>query len=127
MRPRLVEGDRIHIERVALRSLMPGDVVVYASASAGLVVHRLIWRDRLLGQPTRIYTKGDALDTLDRVVTADQVLGRVVGIDRGGGLASPTSTGDRLRAIGTAAGCLVGRLRRRLAMTTRSARDGESR
>lgn len=120
MRPRLEEGDRIHIESVPARSLMPGDVVVYESESAGLVVHRLIWRDRPLGQPTRIYTKGDALDTLDRSVTVDRVIGRVVSIDRGGGSASPTSTGDRLRAIGTAAGCFVRRLRRRLAFNTRS-------
>jgi len=118
MRPCLEEGDRIHIESVPLRSLMPGDVVVYESESAGLVVHRLIWRDRPLGQPTRIYTKGDALDTLDRSVTVDRILGRVVSIDRGG--ASPTSAGDRLRAISTAAGCFVRRLRRRLELNTRS-------
>jgi signal peptidase I len=115
MKPRLEEGDRIHIERVSPRSLMPGDVVVYASESAGLVVHRLIWRDRPLGRPTRIYTKGDALDTLDRSVAVERVLGRVVSIDRGRGLASPTTTGDRLRCIGTAAGCFVRRFRRRLA------------
>lgn len=124
MRPCLEEGDRIHIESVPARSLMPGDVVVYDSESAGLVVHRLIWRDRPLGQPTRIYTKGDALDTMDRSVTVDRVIGRVVSIDRGGGLARPTSTGDRFRAISTAAGCFVRRLRRRLAVNTQ---DGENR
>jgi len=138
MRPCLEEGDRIHIEHVAPRSLMPGDVVVYASESAGLVVHRLIWRDRPLGHPTRIYTKGDALGTLDRSVTADRVLGRVVSMERGGGSASPTSTGDRLRSISTAAGCLVRLLSRRLrssvtrgtrtrSATPSSAKDGENR
>src|SRR5262245_15266053 len=66
MRPCLHEGDRIRVQRVSLSSLAPGDVVVYDSEAVGLVVHRLIWRNPLLGQPTRIITKGDAHDRLDR-------------------------------------------------------------
>ncbi len=104
MAPRLLEGDSIHIEPVRAKRLAPGDVIVFASESAGFVVHRLIWRTRPLGEPTVVYTKGDALDHLDRRVTLDRVIGRVVGVVRGEELTSPTTWVDRVRCVMLAAG-----------------------
>lgn len=104
MRPRLEAGDRIVIRRRSPRSLRPGDIIVFESETAGLVVHRLIWRDNPLGRPTRLYTKGDALDRLDRAVPIDRLLGRVERITRGGESLSPTTPLDRLRCLLRAAG-----------------------
>jgi signal peptidase I len=103
MSPRMLEGDRIEVHAVAPRALRPGDVVVFESDAAGLVVHRLIWRDRPLGRPTRIYTKGDALERLDRSVTIDKVLGRVESVIREESRFSPATPWDRLRCWGQAA------------------------
>ena len=104
MRPRMEEGDKITISRVSPRALLPGDIVVFSSEAAGLVVHRLIWRNHPLGQPTHVFTKGDAVRCLDRSVTVDRVLGRVDSIIRGGGRYSPTTPLDRIRCLLLAAG-----------------------
>src|SRR2546426_9000674 len=77
MCPRIREGDSIEIVRVSHRALTPGDIIVFKSEAAGLVVHRLLWRNHPLGEPTHVFTKGDAVDCLDRSVPIDQVLGRV--------------------------------------------------
>jgi len=97
MRPRLVAGDRVWIERVSARSLRPGDVVVCRVDGAGLVVHRLIWRDRPFGSPTRLYTKGDALSYIDRTVGIERMVGRVVKVEREGRSIAATTLGDRIR------------------------------
>jgi signal peptidase I len=103
MAPRMLEGDRIEVHAVSPRSLRPGDVVVFESETLGLVVHRLIWRDHPLGQPTRIFTKGDALESLDRSVTVDKVVGRVESVMREESRFRPTTASDRLRCWGQAA------------------------
>ena len=109
MSPRMLEGDRIEVHAVPPRSLRPGDVVVFESETAGLVVHRLIWRDNPLGQPTRIFTKGDALGCLDRSVTVDKVLGRVESVMRDESRFRPATASDRLRCWGQAAALGVSR------------------
>ena len=113
MTPRILQGDEIEIARVSPRRLMPGDVLVFRSEAAGLVVHRLIWREPPLGEPLRIITKGDALDRLDRAAEAKTVLGRVVCIRRGGGSVRPTTLTDRLRCLRQAAGYGLRRWARR--------------
>lgn len=123
MSPRIETGDLISIVRVAPRQLLPGDVVVFRSAEADLVVHRLIWRDRLLGRPSRIFTKGDASSCLDRSVSVDQVVGRVEGITRGGGRRNPTTPLDRVRCLILAARYGARRaLRRRMGRHARQTR-----
>src|SRR5262245_6185624 len=104
MSPRIIEGDEIEIERISPRRLAPGDVLVFRTDAAGFVVHRLIWRDRPLGEPSRIITKGDALDRLDRAADVKSVLGKVVSIRRGGGSVRPTTISDRIRCLRQAAG-----------------------
>ncbi len=114
MSPRLVEGDRIVVEKVSPRALWPGDVVVFRSEAAGIVVHRLIWRDRPFGQPSHVFTRGDALDRLDRSVPVGHVIGRVTGVMRGEGFENLTRPGDRLRCFALAAGYGFRRWLRRL-------------
>ena len=48
-------------------------------------MHRLLWRWPLVGTPRWAYTKGDAIPFRDRRVLAEQLLGRVVRVLRGGG------------------------------------------
>ena len=104
MSPRILEGDSIVIVRVSPRALRPGDVIVFRSEAAGLVVHRLLWRNRPLGQPTHVFTKGDAVDCLDRSVPVDRVLGKVESIVRGDRRLGPTAPLDRIRCLVQAAG-----------------------
>jgi signal peptidase I len=123
MSPRIEAGDAISIVRAEPRSLQPGDVVVFRSDEAGLVVHRLIWRNHPLGQPTHIFTKGDASDRLDRSVSVDRVVGRVESIHRGEGHRNPTTSLDRVRCLFQAAGYAARRwFRRRLTRNARPTR-----
>lgn len=122
MRPTLQEGDLIEVDRVPTRALWPGDLVVFQSESAGIVVHRLIWRDNPLGQPMRIYTKGDALGYLDHAASADRVLGRVGRILRGERSLKPVKMLDRARSLARAARHGVRRLMKRRAVDSTTTR-----
>ena len=118
MSPRILEGETISVVKVASRSLWPGDVLVFRGESFGskeveLVVHRLIWRDHPLGQPTRVFTKGDAIDRLDLSVPIEWVLGRVESISSQKGHRKPTTSLDRVRCLLQAAGYGVRRAFRR--------------
>ncbi|HEY3176116.1 MAG TPA: signal peptidase I [Candidatus Polarisedimenticolia bacterium] len=123
MSPRIEAGDLVSIVRAEPRSLLPGDVVVFRSDEAGLVVHRVIWRNNPLGQPTHVFTKGDASGCLDRSVSIDRIVGRVEGIDKGGGHRSPTTPLDRVRCLLLAARYGARRwVRRRLVRDARQTR-----
>ena len=123
MSPRIEAGDVISIVRAEPRSLLPGDVVVFRSDEAGLVVHRLIWRNHPLGHPTHIFTKGDASGCLDRSVPVGRVVGRVESINRGGDHRSPTTPIDRVGCLLLAARYGARRwVRRRLARNPRKIR-----
>jgi signal peptidase I len=115
MAPVLRAGDEITVEAVSPRRLGAGDIVVFRSEINGLVVHRLVWRDKPLGRPSRLYTKGDALDRFDLPVTPEQVLGRVVSVLRGGHRFVPTTVAGRIRCLGLAAARGSRRMARRLA------------
>ena len=83
MEPTLRAGDRITIDATTPDRLRRGDIVVFESPLAGLVVHRLLWMIPPTGEPRVLYTKGDALPHLDRPVAAGGCLGRVVEVERG--------------------------------------------
>lgn len=117
MRPRIQQGDIIGIVRVSPRVLTPGDIVVFRSEQAGLVVHRLLWRNNPLGEPSHVFTKGDAVGCLDRSVPVERVLGRVDQIVRGENRFSPTTPLDRARCCLQAARYGARRWMRRLGGT----------
>lgn len=85
MEPTLKAGDRVIVEGAELSSLRCGDIVVYESPVAGLIVHRLVWKVPPMLAPKRVYTKGDALPHLDRPFPSQGILGRVVEIENGRG------------------------------------------
>jgi signal peptidase I len=81
MLPTLRAGDRVTIEGIEPARLRCGDIVVYESPLAGLVVHRLLWKVPPFSEPRGVYTKGDALPYLDRPSPARGVLGRVIAVE----------------------------------------------
>lgn len=81
MEPALHAGDRLTIERIGSSRLRGGDIVVYESPLAGLVVHRLMWKVPPVGIPRVAFTKGDALLYLDRPFPVEEIVGRVVAVE----------------------------------------------
>jgi signal peptidase I len=76
-------GDRLRLELVTLDDVRPGDVVVYASDYKGHreeLVHRVV-----AVTPKGLVPRGDNNPCPDAIlVTADNLLGRVTHVERGG-------------------------------------------
>jgi signal peptidase I len=92
MLPAIRPRDILSIRRCGPESAAVGDVVLFARAGR-LFAHRVVARDR-----ASLVTRGDAMPQADPPVTATELLGKVVGIERRG------------RAL--PAGALPGRARR---------------
>ncbi len=93
MYPSIREGELITVEPVVARDVKRGDIVLYRS-QRGLLAHRVVG-----SSPTQssvlsphYFLRGDASLSCDKPVAAQQILGRVVGVQRNGrsvALASP--------------------------------------
>ena len=102
MEPVLLAGDLIVIEGASPSELRRGDIVVFASPVAGLVVHRLMWPIPPCGEPRAFFTKGDALPYCDRPLAAEGILGRVVEIESGGCRRKPSRSSGYARWLAAA-------------------------
>ncbi len=82
MRPLTPSGTRLVIAPVKAAALVPGDILFYRNTLGAGVIHRIlrIDVDPIVGRQFR--TKGDAALAFDEPVRSDQVLGRVVRIER---------------------------------------------
>jgi len=80
MYPSICSGDYLHIAPCAASDLRRGDVVL-AATERGLTAHRIV-RIRVRGGALQVITRGDNALRSDRPVEPEQILGRVVHIDR---------------------------------------------
>jgi signal peptidase I len=80
MLPLLHDGDRVLVTHDCAK-IEPGDVIVFWQAER-LFVHRITQRTQINGQ---IYwrTKGDNAPDVDPPITAAQIIGKVIAIQRG--------------------------------------------
>jgi GNAT superfamily N-acetyltransferase len=82
MSPFIRDGDVLTVQAVTTDALRVGDVALYCRAGHRLAVHRVASR-RVRGERAVLRMRGDAVvDTAERV-PAQQVLGRVVRVQRG--------------------------------------------
>ncbi|HSA96512.1 MAG TPA: S24/S26 family peptidase [Acidobacteriota bacterium] len=80
MHPAVRDGDVLTVEPLAGRSPRPGEIVAFVHPETGGVrVHRVV---RL--EPGRFVLKGDNALGADPAVGPEAILGRVVGLERGG-------------------------------------------
>jgi len=83
MRPFIESGDVILIEPLDSTKVRSGDVVFYRRVDGGLTAHRLVKINHSEGS-TILTMKGDALDYSDPPVSPEQVLGRVISVEKDG-------------------------------------------
>ncbi len=83
MMPFVRPGDVLVVERVDLARLCPGAIILYHRGGTSHVVHRLVRRVEKDGRLVFI-AQGDNKLIADAPILAEQVLGRVVGIEREG-------------------------------------------
>jgi len=82
MRPSLENGDKVTLAPVSPEKLKIGDVALFRRRDESLVLHRLVRREGG-PQPAFIF-KGDAVAEPDEPVAPDQVLGKVIKIEKFG-------------------------------------------
>jgi signal peptidase len=83
MRPFIRDGDVIEVQPVGAAPIRRGDVVLCRNGGGRVVAHRVIQVGQESGR-VAVVTQGDALARPDRLIFQEQVLGRVVAVERGG-------------------------------------------
>lgn len=83
MAPLVKSGDYVTVVPANGEDVCLGDLVLFRQYGECMVLHRVLWVFRDSGGRTkRLITKGDAVDTPDPPVSAADILGRVVLIER---------------------------------------------
>jgi signal peptidase len=81
MCPFIKDGDILEVEPIKLSALRPGDVAFFRRDGGVVQAHRVVRRVDIDGV-LALLTKGDSRLGFDDVVYAEQVLGRVVVVER---------------------------------------------
>jgi signal peptidase I len=97
MVPTILPGDVLIIERADVREMGDGEIVLCARGNR-FVIHRLLGRAEPGGGP-RWITRGDALKENDPPVGRDDVLGRVMRIERKGKSWNPPKPSSSARLV----------------------------
>ncbi len=83
MRPLIQDGDFIVVSPVENSSIKTGDVVFYSTTGNKVIVHRLIRKYKQKGRMT-VLIKGDASFSSPEKIDIQNVLGKVIPIERNG-------------------------------------------
>ena len=95
MRPAIRDGETIIVEPVSPADVKRGDVI-FCRTDDGVIAHRVVSVKRRAS----FILRGDAMQSCDEPVSAAQVLGRVVSVERDG--RSIAVAGYRARLFGVA-------------------------
>ena len=95
MHPTIRHGDVITVEPVAPSNLKRGDIILYRLQKS-FVAHRLVNIEERNGCGLTFILRGDASTSCDAPVGAQQVLGKVVRVERGHRRIDPYSPKVRL-------------------------------
>lgn len=86
MAPAMLPGDLVTVRRAGLGEISAGDVVLFLKRGR-LFVHRVVGHPAApaqnLNEEARLITRGDRLLHNDPPVSSEELLGRVVGVERG--------------------------------------------
>jgi hypothetical protein len=90
MRPTISDGETITVQPVSPPDIRQGDIILYR-LQGGVVLHRVVGLEREQGKALLFTLRGDASGVSDEPVAAQQVLGRVVYVERNGRSIDPYS------------------------------------
>jgi signal peptidase I len=83
MYPTIRENEAITVEPVEPRNVKEGDIILYRSGK-NVVAHRVIRIEKSRGNTLRFILREDTWGTLDEPIEAEQILGKVVSVERAG-------------------------------------------
>jgi hypothetical protein len=114
MHPTIRSGELITIGPVAPAGIRRGDIVLYRLRRR-VFAHRVVGIERTRGA-LKFRLRGDSADECDAPVTPDQILGKVLAVDRDGRHVTLAGRSARLRWILHAARSFLSKHRRALAV-----------
>lgn len=83
MSPTIRDGEAVTVEPVEAERVRVRDIILYRAAR-GLIAHRVVRIERREAMGAIFHLRGDGATTPDAPVVADQILGRVVTVERKG-------------------------------------------
>ena len=90
MQPAIEDGDTITVAPVASTDVKRGDILLSTHGQRA-IAHRVVDIHIAGSEIAAFLLRGDAKGACDAPVAPDQILGKVVAIERGGGRATPRS------------------------------------
>jgi signal peptidase I len=83
MSPTIRDGEAVTVEPIEAGRVRVHDIILYRAAR-GVIAHRVVRIERSEETGTLFHLRGDGATTPDAPVLADQILGRVVRVEREG-------------------------------------------
>jgi signal peptidase len=91
MHPSIKHGETITVEAVSPSDVKCGDIALYRH-EAGIVVHRVVAIKRTKPEDVAMFSlRGDASATCDQPVRPEQILGKVISVERSDSNINPYS------------------------------------
>jgi signal peptidase len=81
MRPTIRDGEAVTVEPVEPGKVKKGDIIL-CRTTRGLIAHRVVRIERREDEARVFHLRGDASNSCDAPVSAEQILGRVVSVER---------------------------------------------
>ena len=82
MHPTIKDGEAVMVAPLAASATRRGDILLYRNERGGLTAHRVVRIERDSAGALRLILRGDASADCDAPVTEEQLLGRVVSVER---------------------------------------------
>lgn len=99
MLPALWPGDLLHIETTSFDQVRPGDIVLYRRWDR-FFIHRVLSKsDQAESERPSLVTRGDSMTGFDAPVFPQELLGRVVSVQRTSGQCSPAPRRSKARRV----------------------------
>jgi signal peptidase I len=98
MYPTIRENEAITVEPVTPQDVKAGDIILYRSGES-VVAHRVMRIEKGEGNASRFILREDTWGTLDEPIEAEQILGKVVSVERAGRSIDLYSKRVKLRLI----------------------------
>ena len=98
MYPTIRENEPITVEPIAPQDVKVGDIILYRFEES-VVAHRVMRIEKREGNASRFILREDTWGTLDEPVEAEQILGKVVSVERAGRNIDPYSIRAKVRLL----------------------------
>ena len=98
MYPTIRENEAITVEPVEPQDVKVGDIILYRFGDS-VVAHRVMRIEKREGNASRFILREDTWGTLDEPVEAEQILGKVVSVERAGRNIDPYSIRAKVRLL----------------------------